>query len=42
MRYRAYRQWGFKDPMPEDNYWLPETHPMFMEQARPIEPYVRR
>lgn len=27
--------------MPEDNYWLMDTHPMYMEQARKIDPYVR-
>ena len=40
MRYRSYKRWGFKDPQPEDSYWLMDTHPMYMEQARTIDPYV--
>ena len=40
MRYRSYKRWGFKDPKPEDSYWLMDTHPMYMEQARTIDPYV--
>ena len=36
MRWRSYKRWGLKDPAKEDKYWLPETHPMYMEQARPI------
>ena len=40
MRYRSYKRWGFKDPKPEDSYWLMDTHPMYMEQARKIDPYV--
>lgn len=40
MKYRSYRQWGFKDAQKQDQYWLPETHPLYMENARPIPHYV--
>lgn len=40
MRWRSYKRWGLKDPAKEDKYWLPETHPMYMEQARPIPSYI--
>ena len=41
MRYRSYKRWGFKDAQKEDQYWLPPTHPMYMETARKIEPTVQ-
>ena len=41
MRYRSYKRWGFKDAQKEDQYWLPPTHPMYMESARKIEPTVQ-
>ena len=40
MKYRSYRQWGFKDAQEHDQYWIPETHPYYMESARSIPNYV--
>ena len=40
MKWRSYKRWGFKDPAKEDKYWRPETHPMYMGEARQIPGYI--
>ena len=39
-KYRSYKRWGFKDAQEQDKYWIPPTHPLYMESARPIPNYV--
>lgn len=40
MRWRSYKRWGFKDECEQDQFWIPETHPYYMESARSIPNYV--
>ena len=40
MKYRSYNRWGFKDAQEQDKYWIPASHPLYMENARPIANYV--